>query len=689
MKKNKFDPINPKFPHFIHGGDYNPDQWKDTPEIWDEDMHLMKLANCNTMTIGIFSWAMLEPQEGIFNFEWLDTIMDKLAENESYAVLATPSGARPAWMAQKYPEILRVQSNRLRILFGDRHNHCYTSPIYREKTRIINQKLAERYKDHPALLVWHISNEYGGECHCELCQQEFRKWLKAKYNNDLDKLNRAWWTGFWSHTFTDWDQIQSPAPHGENSIHGLNLDWKRFVTYQTIDFMRNEISPLKQITPNIPVTTNLMGTYTGLNYWKFAHELDVISWDNYPTWHGMEEDWKLAYKVAFVHDINRSLKKGKPFMLMESTPSVTNWHPVAKLKRPGMHILSSLQAVAHGSDTVQYFQWRKSRGSAEKFHGAVVDHCGHENTRVFREVAELGKILKQLDPIIGTTVRPDVAIIYDWENRWALDDAQGPRIEKKDYLPTCEAHYRTFWQNGVPVDIIDMECDFSQYKLLIAPMLYMVRQGVAERIEKFVQSGGTFVTTYWSGIVDENDLCFLGGFPGPLKKVTGIWSEEIDALYEHETNHIVFKDNNQLQLKGEYEARELCDLIHSETAEVLAVYKNDFYAGRPALTVNHFGNGKAYYIAFRNNDTFLLDFYKKLISDLNLKKAIDVDLPQGVTAQIRSDGEKDFIFVLNFEPEEKSIIINNLLFQDMLTLEKITNVITLPPYGFKILLSSP
>ncbi|MFO7153802.1 MAG: beta-galactosidase [Caldicoprobacter oshimai] len=681
----KYPPINPKFPHFLHGGDYNPDQWKHTPEVWDEDMRLMKLAHCNVMSVGIFSWASLEPEEGKFEFGWLDTIMDKLAENGIYAILATPSGARPAWLAAKYPEVLRVLPNRVRILFGGRHNHCYTSPVYREKTRLINQKLAERYKDHPALLAWHVSNEYGGECHCELCQQAFREWLKKKYDNDLDKLNRAWWTGFWSHTYTDWDQIQSPAPHGEGSIHGLNLDWKRFVTHQTIEFMKNEIAPLREITPNVPVTTNFMGTYTGLNYWKFAPELDVISWDNYPRWHGEEPDWELAYKVAFVHDINRSLKGGKPFMLMESTPSMTNWQPVAKLKRPGMHLLSSIQAVAHGSDTVQYFQWRKSRGCVEKFHGAVVDHCGHENTRVFRDVAEVGKVLEKLDPIIGTTVRPEVAIIYDWENRWAIDDAQGPRREKKDYLLTCQSHYRPFWENGVPVDVIDMDCDFSGYKLLVAPMLYMVRPGVAERIEKFVEEGGTFVTTYWSGIVDENDLCFLGGFPGPLRKVTGIWSEEIDALYDHDVNHVVLKDDNPLGLKGEYEARELCDLIHAETAEVLATYKSDFYAGRPALTVNSFGKGKAYYIAFRNNGDFLTDFYGALIKELNLKRAVDTELPQGVTAQMRTDGERVFVFILNFVPEERQVDLKDMRFKDMITGEDITGRISLPPYGVKIL----
>ena len=681
----KYPPINPKFSRMLHGADYNPDQWKDTPEIWDEDMRLMKLAHCNVMSVGIFAWAALEPEEGRFEFGWLDEIMDRLAENGMYAILATPSGARPAWLSAKYPEVLRVMPNRQRILHGKRHNHCYTSPVYREKTQIINRKLAERYKDHPALLAWHVSNEYGGECHCDLCQEAFREWLKEKYDGNLDKLNHAWWTGFWSHTFTDWSQIESPAPHGEDLIHGLNLDWKRFVTHQTIDFFKNEIAPLREITPDVPVTTNFMGTYPGLDYWKFAPELDVISWDSYPQWHGEIPDPDLGASVGFVHDINRSLKGGKPFMLMESTPSMTNWQKVAKLKRPGMHLLSSIQAVAHGSDTVQYFQWRKSRGCSEKFHGAVVDHCGHENTRVFRDVAEVGKVLEKLDKVVGTTVRPEVAIIYDWENRWAMEDAQAIRRDKVNYQFTCEQHYKTFWQQGIPVDVINMDCDFSKYKVLIAPMLYMVRPGVAERIEEFVASGGTFVTTYWSGIVDENDLCFLGGFPGPLRKVTGIWSEEIDALYDHDVNFVVPVSGNPLNLNKEYKAIELCDLIHAETAEVLATYKCDFYEGRPALTVNKFGDGKAYYIAFRSDFDFLSDFYKQLIKDLNISKVLDTELPEGVTAQKRSDGENDYIFIMNFSPEERKVILPDESFTDMLEGNKVEGEITLPGYGVRIL----
>ena len=680
----KYPPIHPKVEHMIHGADYNPDQWKATPEIWQEDMRLMKLSHSNSMSVGIFAWAALEPEEGRFEFGWLDEIMDNLHKNNAYAILATPTGARPAWMSAKYPEVLRVQANRHRNLHGTRHNHCYTSPVYREKTRIMNTKLAERYGNHPALVLWHVSNEYGGECHCELCQEAFRNWLKEKYDNDLDKLNQAWWTAFWSHTYTDWSQVESPAPHGEHFVHGHNLDWKRFVTHQTVDFFKHEIVPLKEISPDIPVTANLMGTYPGLDYWKLAPELDVVSWDSYPLWHG-KDNWEVGCTTSFMHDINRSLKGGKPFMLMESTPSATNWQPVAKLKRPGMHVLSSIQAVAHGSDTVQYFQWRKSRGSSEKFHGAVVDHCGHENTRVFRDVADVGKILEKLDDVVGTSVKPEVGLIYDWENRWAIDDAQGPRQEKKDYQLTCERHYKAFWKRGIPVDVINMDCDFSDYKLLVAPMLYMVRPGVAQRMEEFVASGGTLVVTYWSGIVDENDLCFLGGFPGPLRKLTGIWSEEIDALYDEDYNYAVFNSDNPLKLDKEYKAVELCDLIHAETAKVLATYKDDFYAGRPALTVNEFGKGKSYYVAFRSGDDFLSDFYGKLIDNLEIERVLDTQLPEGVTAQKRSDGQNDYIFVMNFAGDEKKVDLGDADLVDLVNGGEVKGEVVIPGYGVKIL----
>ena len=644
MKKTP--PIVMNFPHFIHGGDYNPDQWmnqKDT--IWKEDFRLARLAGINSFSIGIFAWTALEPEEGVYQFKWLDEVMNLLAENRMIAVLATPSGARPAWMSKKYPEVLRVNEMRQKNLHGERHNHCLTSPVYRNKVAIINSKLAERYMNHPALGVWHITNEYGGECHCPLCQEKFRVWVQNRYKT-LDALNDAWWSRFWSHAYTDWQQVESPSPIGERNTHGLNLDWKRFTTQQFVDFYLHEIKPMKKITPAIPCTTNLMGTYPGIDYFRLAEVMDVVSWDNYPQWTGTENDVDIAVSASFKHDLTRGLK-GKPFMLMESSPSATNWRPIAKLHRPGVHMLQSMQAVAHGSDSVQYFQIRKGRGSSEKFHGAVIDHEGTDKPRVFKEVTAVGKRLETLDNIIGTDTPSSVAIVYDWNIRWAIDDVKGFLQKNTNYEKTVTDHYSAFWQLGIPVDIIDSTRSLEGYKMIVAPMLYMLRPGFAEALDDFVKKGGILVTTYITGYVNENDLCFLGGFPGPLRKCLGIWCEEIDALYP--------EDHNSIKWNGEkYEVYDLCEIIHTEKASVMGTYCGDFYAGKPALTVNNYGTGKAYHIAARTGKDFLLEYYKSITGIFNIKKAVK-NLPYGVTAQVRTDGVTDHVFVMNFTPKKQIV----------------------------------
>ena len=679
-------------PHIMHGGDYNPDQWRDTKDIWLEDMRLAKLAGINTLSVGIFSWVSLEPEEGRLDFSWLDEILDLMAGNGIAAVLATPSGARPAWMSQKYPEVLRVGADRRRNLHGGRHNHCFTSPVYRAKVKQINTLLAERYKGHPALAIWHLSNEYGGECHCELCQEAFREWLKARYAYSLDRLNHAWWTAFWSHTYTDWSQLESPSPIGEGSVHALILDWKRFVTEQTIDFMKAEMAPLRRITPDVPCTTNMMGFYDGLNYFRLSEEIDVASWDNYPTWRadaGDAGDAGHAARIALTHDLNRGLKDGRPFMLMESSPSATNWQPVGKLKRPGVQTLESLQAVAHGSDTVQYFQFRKSRGSFEKFHGAVVDHEGTENTRVFGEVARTGAALAKLDAVAGTAKPSDVALVYDVENRWAIDTFTGFTRDKK-YVETLTEHYKPFWKAGVSVDIIDSTKDLDKYKLVIAPMLYMLRPGMAEKIERFVGGGGTLVTTYMTGYVDEHDLCFLGGFPGPLKGVLGVWCEEIDGLYEGEERKIRWGGK-------EYAARELCEIVHiaADSGAIAAgEYLDDFYAGSPAVTVNRYGEGEAYFIAARMDECFNADFFGALVKKLGIRNATGGNLPEGCTAQTRTDGEHNYVFLMNFTSESKTVDIGSGGGNggaagaggatSLLTGNAIKKTVELPPWGTEI-----
>jgi len=680
---NRFWPINSKLPHILHGGDYNPDQWIRTPEIWDEDMRLMKLAYCNAMSVGIFSWAALEPSEGQFEFGWLDSIMDKLSKNGACAVLATPSGSKPAWMSRKYPQVRRVNADGTRQQHGGRHNHCRTSPVYREKCQIINEKLAERYKEHPALLLWHVSNEYnGGDCHCKLCYEAFQEWLKERYDNDIDKLNYAYWSSFWSHTFPDWDYVV-PTDEG---IHGLMLDWERFKTAQTIDFFKAEIAPLKEKSAEVPVTTNFMTGASTLDYWAFARAVDVVSWDSYPNWHETGDDVMEAARTALNHDINRSMKGGKPFMLMESVPSIPTRGCIKKRKRPGMHFLSSLQAVAHGADTVQYFQWRKNRGCVEKFHGAVVDHVGNENTREFQEVSEVGQALTRLDGIVGTTTQAEVALIQDWENEWALNS--GARVylgNNVKYREECLAHYRPFWDRGVTVDVIDQSCSFDQYKLVIAPMAYMLRPGFADCLKNFVAEGGTAVMTFWSAVVNESDLCFLGGVPGGgLRELFGVWEEESQSYFPGESVSISMEKNSPLKMSGRYSAVDTCSVIHAGDARVLGVFRDDYFAGSPAVTVNNYGKGKAYYLAARNGPDFLSDFYARLISDGSIKPVVSAELPEGVTAQVRTEGRNRYIFLMNFNDSQRNVELDSS-YIDLLRGETVGPTVTLEKYGVAVL----
>ena len=619
-------------PFLGHGGDYSPDQWRDCPEILKEDIRLMRLAGCNLMSVGIFAWSALEPEEGKYDFDWLEDVLDNMHAAGISAFLATPSGARPACMSQKYPEVLRVRADGGRNLRGGRHNHCFTSPVYRAFVNKINAALAERFGRHPAVVGWHISNEYSGDCHCELCQAAFRDYLKEAYGT-LSALNHAWWNGFWSHTVTDWEQIHSPTPIGEMSVHGLSLAWQRFVTRQTADFIRAEAAPLRALTPQLPVTTNLMELYGQLNYFELSKAIDFASYDSYPRWGGPDEEWTAAV-AAFNYDLMRCLKQ-QPFALMESTPSQVNWQEVCKLKKPGMHLLSSLQAVAHGADTVQYFQWRTSRGSSETFHGAVVDHVGHEHTRTFRDVQDVSRALQKLNGLQGKMPEAPVALIWDTENRWALDTCEGPRRDKH-YLETVLEHYRALSRQGVNIDVIDETRDFSGYQLVAAPMLYMLRPGVAERLTEYVKSGGALVCTAYTGRVDRDDLCFLGGFPGPLRKALGIWCEEIDGLYDDERNGI--RMNGRV-----YPCRDLCDLIHAETAQVLGTYEKDFYAGQPCVTRNSLGAGAAFYVATRPEADFLDDFYSAIFDEIGVKPLVD-HLPAGVQVAQRGD----MLFVMNF-----------------------------------------
>lgn len=555
------------FERFLFGGDYNPNQWPQ--EIWQEDMRIFRNAHINSATINVFSWAKIQPSEHDYYFNELDEMIDMLSEEGYDIVLATSTAALPAWMFKRYPEVARTDYEGRHHKFGQRHNACPNSLVYQKYAQRLAGKLAQRYGGNPQVTCWHINNEYGGECYCENCEKAFRVWLKDKYQT-LETLNKAWNLEFWGHTVYEWDEIVLPNAlsegigHDKTAFAGISIDYRRFNSDSLLENFKLERDAIRQFDSQTPITTNLMGTFKGLDYFKWAKEMDIVSWDNYPSYN---TPWSF---VAMTHDLMRGLKQA-PFMLMEQTPSQQNWQPYNSLKKPGQMRAQSYQTIAHGADTIQFFQLRRSIGACEKFHGAVIEHVGHENTRVFKETAALGEELSRLNEVLGSETKAEVGVLFDWDNYWALEYTSGPTVDLT-YVQQIHQYYRYFYEKNIATDLVSVDADFSKYQVLVAPVLYMVKAGMKEALESFVEQGGTLITTYMSGIVDQSDNVHLGGYPGPLRELAGIWVEEIDALAPEQTNVIQLKGGRQ------GESNLVSEIIHLETAESVADYTSNFYA---------------------------------------------------------------------------------------------------------------
>ena len=665
--------LNNDFSHFLHGGDYNPEQWIDYRSILDEDMRLMKAANCNEMTVGVFSWSTLEPQEGVFDFSFLDEAIEKIGRNGGKVVLATPTAAPPFWMAKKYPEILRFGKNGyFAENFGSRrHKFCYTSEKYREKVAVIVRKLAERYAKNPTVIAWHLDNELYGDCFCLSCKKSFREFLRNKYKT-IENLNKTYWAKWSSGEVNSFDDVEPPI--AGTSYDAFYIDWKRFTDHARIDYLKFQSDIIKSVDNNARITTNLM-PQRDYDLFEFAKILDFASIDIYPNW-GRQSEIGEAIDSGWQYDYVRTLL-GKPFMLMESAPGLVSWMPQNKLQPPGICTLSSISAVAHGSDTVGYFQFRKCRGANEQYHGAIVDHEGSENTRIFKEVASTGATLKKIDEVCGTITEAEVALFYDTDNLFALDVVYAFAPRHVNYCRENVNYYGVLWSNSVPTDIINRNSDFSKYKLIIMPMAYMVSEELQNKIADYVKNGGTVFATYMLGYTNENALCHLGGFPGGrLKDVFGIWNEEIDSLLPDQEQKIDYNGRA-------YIAKEYCEIVHLRGAKALAVYKTDFYKDTPCLTVNEYGKGKAYYQTFRDTGDFKTDVIESILKDLGIRTCIPFKR-EGVSAQIRTDGENEYLFIENYSDEKVEKIALNGLYTDLLTEDEVKSV-DIEKFGYKIL----
>ncbi len=626
------------FTRILYGGDYNPNQWP--REVWEEDMRLFQKAGINSATVNVFSWAKIQPSEETYDFTELDAVIDRLSRENIDIVLATATGAMPAWLVKRYPEVTRVDFDGRRHKFGQRHNHCPNSPVYQKFSRKLAGELARRYGGNPHVVCWHICNEYNTGCYCENCEKAFRVWLREKYGT-LEAVNKAWNTEFWGHTFYDWDEIVAPNNLSEGmgtewshktAFAGVSIDYDRFLSDSLLENYKLERDAIRAFDPETPITTNLMGTYKGLDYFKWAKEMDLVSWDNYPAYN---TPWSLT---AMRHDLMRGLKD-QPFMLMEQTPSQQNWQAYNSLKRPGQMRAQSYQTIAHGADTIQFFQLRRSVGGCEKFHGAVISHSGSEETRVFQEVSQLGAELKALgSEILGAASPAQVGILFDWDNYWALEYTSGPTVDLR-YEDQIHQYYRYFYERHIPVDMVPVDGDFSKYKVIAAPVLYMVKEGMAEALEQFVKGGGVLVTGFMSGIVDQSDNVHLGGYPGPLRKLCGVWAEEIDALAPEQSNTLRFTNGEEAK------CGLLCDILHLEGAQALAYYGEDFYAGTPAVTKNQYGKGAVYYVGTQPDRTGLSLVLDQLAKDAGVAPLVPDQTQLEITRRVKEG--REYWFILN------------------------------------------
>ena len=574
-----------------YGGDYNPEQWD--PAVWKEDVDLMRQAGVNLVTVGVFSWSSLEPAPGEYDFAWLDQVLDLLHDGGVKVDLATPTASPPPWFSRLHPEALPVTADGVRLTHGSRDTYCVCAPTYRDAARGIARALAERYRHHPALAMWHVHNEYGTTCYCTFAAERFRGWLRERYGS-LDRLNEAWTTAFWSQRYAEWADIEPPRATQYLVNPTQYLDYRRFWSDELLAAYLDQKAVLREHSA-APITTNFVfGGWVPVNHARWAAEVDVVAIDHYPDQAGIGAE----EQTAFGADLARAWAGGKPWLLMEQAAGGLNtgerWHT----KEPGRMARHSLSHVARGSRGALFFQWRASRGGAEMYHSAMVPHAGADSAR-FREVAQLGSVLPRLTEVAGSTVVAEVAILWDAECWWAMQGTHLP--SSLDYLAAVRSAHRHFWHADVTVDFAAPDADLSSYRVVVVPSLYLVSDEAAANLAAYVESGGQLVVGYFSGIVDPDVRVRLGGYPGAFAELLGVRVEEFHPL------------SGEVALASGGRGRVWSEDVEAVAAEVVDRYAGGVLDGKPAVTRRQVGAGTAWYVSTELDDDTAADLVTRLV----------------------------------------------------------------------------
>ena len=662
-------PRVPAVPHVIYGADYNPEQWP--PEVWREDVALMREAGVNLVSLGIFSWALLERAPGEFDFAWLDEVMELLHAGGIGVNLATATASPPPWLSTLYPDSRPVTVDGVRLEVGGRQLYCPSHPGFRAHVATLVRAMADRYGTHPAVQLWHVGNEYGchiDQCYCDTCAVKFRAWLRARYTT-LDALNAAWGTAFWSQHYGEWAQIQPPrrAPTYANPTQ--QLDWRRFSSDNILELYQLEAGILRDVTPDIPVTTNFLGFLPGLDYFEWATHEDVASVDAYP-------DPAAAHphlEAGMIFDLTRSLRGGQRWILMEQATSAVNWRAINAPKAPGLTRLLNHQALAHGASGIMYFQWRASKAGAEKYHSALVQHPGPQRTRVWREVVAFGEELRTLTPLLDARVRARVGIVFDWHSRWALELDSKPA--QLSLMPLVQAWYAALRQLGQNVDFVHPGSDLGAYDLLVMPNSYLLTDADATNVRAYVQGGGHLVTGFFSGIVDGHEHIGLGGYPASLRDVLGLWVEEWVPLHPDELTHVRFTG-----AATPVPATTWAEVIHPTGAEVLATFQDGYWQGGPAITRHVSGQGQATYIATQLPEQSLMDVLRGALTDAGVPHAT---LPPHLDVTLSETQGGLILHLLNAHPADTvQVTVPGTL--HTLDGQPLAQPLTLEPYGVRL-----